>query len=869
MEVIEVTTGVYWVDIPAADLRILCGCPADAVKHLKQRGLIRRVENKGVVTESGPNAILLSDLPLQGGEFSNLAEFPVLQMLYRQGMLLPGHPNNTGAKPILIGRQDQIKAQMDYIHRGNYGLTSQDEIEATGVAPAIARDWMRIKLSFAFGRISPPSDLLDVRVLDNEPIELAKGVMIRRLDVNLFEISHDGQRVTLDLNLADGRVYQAPFRLGYRNLRREYFAVVHSGDGDGWDVHRPAMGSILMFQGRIFLIDTGPNLQFVLRALGIGIHEIDGIFHTHCHDDHFAGLTTLVRADHRVRYYATPSVRASVAHKLAALMGTDIGAFDDFFDVHDLTLDTWNDIEGLEVRPLFSPHPVETTILQFRALWENGWKTYAHYADISSFQVINQMVTDDPLRPGISAEWAQTIKQKYLEPADLKKVDIGGGLIHGDANDFRGDTSGRIILAHTARDLTLDEKEIGSGAPFGTVDVLIPALQEYPLRLARSYLAQYFPEVPEHQLRILLNHPLEVINPETILIRDGHSVDKVYLILTGIVESIASHHERGAALTAGAMVGELPVLTASPAQETVRAASFVTALVLPGALYATFVAHNGLDQRVQRMASMRRFFNRTWLLGEHLSSMAETRIAAACRSASYRAGQEINIHEYDELLLIKRGCVRMVADKTVIEELGDGDVIGVSRVLFGAPPFCHYLAMADTEVLAIPGEVMRNIPVTRWKMMELHNRRMTLLATPRGDGDAFPWLADYTIGVPAMDRQHQHLLELASQVARHAQNHSTDSLLQALDDLAGYSRQHFMTEEDMLGALGYKEIADHRRMHVVLQDELNDIRHHVLNTGQFDVTAFHHYIHAQVLGHIFREDSRYVRFISSAGEYIL
>ena len=29
-------------------------------------------------------------------------EFPVLQMLYRQGMLLPNHPNNTGVKPLLI-----------------------------------------------------------------------------------------------------------------------------------------------------------------------------------------------------------------------------------------------------------------------------------------------------------------------------------------------------------------------------------------------------------------------------------------------------------------------------------------------------------------------------------------------------------------------------------------------------------------------------------------------------------------------------------------------------------------------------------------------------------------------------------------------
>mgnify|MGYP002360263361 CR=1 FL=1 len=31
---------------------------------------------------------------------------------------------------------------------------------------------------------------------------------------------------------------------------RHYFAVIHAGDGDGWDFNRPAMGSVLIHQGR-------------------------------------------------------------------------------------------------------------------------------------------------------------------------------------------------------------------------------------------------------------------------------------------------------------------------------------------------------------------------------------------------------------------------------------------------------------------------------------------------------------------------------------------------------------------------------------------------------------------------------------------
>ena len=74
----EVIRSVYWVEVPEAGLYMLCGCPEDAVKHLMQRRLIVPTEQDGVRFETGPNAILLSDVALQNGKFCNLAEFPVI-----------------------------------------------------------------------------------------------------------------------------------------------------------------------------------------------------------------------------------------------------------------------------------------------------------------------------------------------------------------------------------------------------------------------------------------------------------------------------------------------------------------------------------------------------------------------------------------------------------------------------------------------------------------------------------------------------------------------------------------------------------------------------------------------------------------------
>ncbi len=51
---VHVTTGVSWVEAPDLGLYVLCGCPADAVKHLMRRGLIVETETSGVQHETGP-----------------------------------------------------------------------------------------------------------------------------------------------------------------------------------------------------------------------------------------------------------------------------------------------------------------------------------------------------------------------------------------------------------------------------------------------------------------------------------------------------------------------------------------------------------------------------------------------------------------------------------------------------------------------------------------------------------------------------------------------------------------------------------------------------------------------------------------------
>jgi hemerythrin len=726
IEKVKVTAGVYWIGVHRAKVFVLCGCPADSVKHLAKMGLVKIMEKDGVSFETGPNAILLSDILVQQGHFSNLSEFPVLQMLYKQGMILPKHPNNTGIKPILIGAEKQIQAQMQYIYCGNYGLTSLEEIRQTGVSEKNAQEMMRLKLKFAFGKIQKSEDLLDSRILGNDPVEIRNGVFVRRTGLNRFEFQYQGETSEVDLNLGPDEEYIPPYDLGSCQARLEYFSVIHTGEGDGWDFNRPCMASILVFQGRIYLIDAGPSILHGLMSLGINVNEIEGIFITHAHDDHFCGLTTLLRADHRIKFFTTPLVRASVAKKLAALMAWEEDHLDRYFEIHDLEFDIWNNIEGLEIKPTLSPHPVETNIYTFRALWEEGYRTYAHLADIVSFDVLRGMIVEDPSQPGISQEFFDRVTSEYLLPANLKKIDVGGGMIHGNAEDFRKDESEKIILSHMSTKLSSRHKEIGSGAPFGMMDVLIHTSQDYCMRNASLLLRNYFPDVPQEELRILLNCPLVSFNAGSIILKEGSVNPHIYLILTGIVELIQSKTGTQNILSPGYMVGEMSGIMQIPSLETYCAGSYIRALKIPGSLYYNFVERNQIQRNLEQILDNRYFLQGTWLFGEMISTPILNTIAQAMSLKIYSEGENIQFLGKPELLILSQGKLQARAKGQVIETLKKGDFMGEEAMLNHEPRIFDVMATQKSQVYRIPGDVLTGIPVVQWKLLEILEKRLKI-----------------------------------------------------------------------------------------------------------------------------------------------
>ncbi|MBF0346311.1 MAG: bacteriohemerythrin [Magnetococcales bacterium] len=868
---IDVAPGLAWIEIPEADLRIQCGCPMDSIKHLTKRGLVapRMVQDangKSWYGETGPNAILLSDVMLQNGEFANLGEFPVLQMLYKQGLILPGHPKNTGAKPLLIGGAEPVNAQMQYIYRGNYGLVSKEEMIAAGASPEEAEQFMRIKLKFAFGAIRPTQDLLEGCVVGEGPTEIRNGVWITRTGLNKFEFRYGKDVANVDLNLSIGQHYASAYPLAFQAVPLDYFSVIHNGDGDGWDVDRPSMSSIVIFHGRIYLCDAGPNLQANLTSLGIGIDQVAGLFHTHAHDDHFAGITTLMRSGRRIEYFATPLVRASVAKKVAALLSIEEARFNEFFKVHDLKAGAWNDIDGLEVKPIHSPHPVETTIFQFRALGPHGYVTYGHYADIASFQVLDGMVTDDPSKPGMEREGVEAVKQAYLAALDVKKIDVGGGMIHGLAKDFAKDPSKRVILSHMARGLTVEEKEIGSAATHGAVDTLIDSYSDFSRHAAYAYLQSYFPNALHHQIRALLNNRIVTFIPGETLLKEGMVPDEALLILNGSVEVISTRRKLYGRLSSGAMVGEITAFRRAPETATYNAGCYVRTLAIPNAAYSEMVRKLNLGERLEKNRALRDFLVTTPIFSEGIPHAKLDAIAESVVRREVPEGEQLGCEDSETLNIIEEGSIQRVMGGLEVDRLGPGDHFGEEASVFGATCLFRMKAVENTVLLRIPGELLADVPIARWKLFEGYLKKVMEVVHSGSKHGLFRWNQAFNIQILEMDIHHKKLLEIANTImAIIAGDRDAHALEKGFDALLHYTDYHFKAEEALMEQYSYPGINGHRQAHALLTRQVRIYRSETLRLSDFDKVDFKGFFMDWLVKHILSEDMKYSRFLHGKG----
>jgi hemerythrin len=86
------------------------------------------------------------------------------------------------------------------------------------------------------------------------------------------------------------------------------------------------------------------------------------------------------------------------------------------------------------------------------------------------------------------------------------------------------------------------------------------------------------------------------------------------------------------------------------------------------------------------------------------------------------------------------------------------------------------------------------------------------------------WSDKYLIGISRVDFEHETFFGLVSDFEKaRLKNADKKRLLGILDEIALYAKFHFRSEENVMEALGYPGLEDHRGKHMQLIDDLSNM----------------------------------------------
>jgi hemerythrin len=125
----------------------------------------------------------------------------------------------------------------------------------------------------------------------------------------------------------------------------------------------------------------------------------------------------------------------------------------------------------------------------------------------------------------------------------------------------------------------------------------------------------------------------------------------------------------------------------------------------------------------------------------------------------------------------------------------------------------------------------------------------------------FTWQENYNLGIPAIDEQHQKLVELINRFYDSFYKSETNEIMYPiLEELIEYTVYHFNTEEDLFRKYNYNEIISHTQSHEDFKKKVLEFQKQFLEgkTITYRVMAF---LREWLTNHILVSDKEYADLI--------
>ena len=120
------------------------------------------------------------------------------------------------------------------------------------------------------------------------------------------------------------------------------------------------------------------------------------------------------------------------------------------------------------------------------------------------------------------------------------------------------------------------------------------------------------------------------------------------------------------------------------------------------------------------------------------------------------------------------------------------------------------------------------------------------------------WSDKYSVGVDAIDRQHQQLVNLINELHdAMLKGNGNDIMVPILDRLVQYTRVHFESEETLMRRAFYPGLDAHKREHETLTRQVVEFQQEVQNGRAMITIKVMNFLKEWLVHHILETDMKY------------
>ncbi|MBF0280112.1 MAG: hypothetical protein HQM13_20100 [SAR324 cluster bacterium] len=246
-----------------------------------------------------------------------------------------------------------------------------------------------------------------------------------------FEVNGAGKSALVDISIR--KIQSPPYEINHKpvTVSPDQLTVTVLGASDGFDPKAPANGYLFNFNGRLGIWDCPSYLHQHLQKMKIDFDQIEALFLSHVHEDHIDPVES-IRKNNPVELYCTPEVYYSLLLKIMTVMDCSMDDAKTFHHWHPIGVDKVHDIIGAKFDFFYSIHALPTVGCRISVGPENSEKSILISSDHAAFWMMRDMKRDGVLTEKRFNASTQLIKGHE----DLILIDVGGGTIHGNYEDY-------------------------------------------------------------------------------------------------------------------------------------------------------------------------------------------------------------------------------------------------------------------------------------------------------------------------------------------------------------------------------------------------------------------------------------------------